>query len=88
MKKFLGDTPGVLICLHEKDGRVQCPPIDRIRHRKIMIEGSLQEQQAQFLAVLLQLLPTSKLVVACPDQFKEAVQQTLDAVGFKNTLLL
>jgi hypothetical protein len=56
--------------------KIKCPQLDRLRHRKIIVEGSLQEQQAQFLAVLLQLPATSKIAVACPDEFKEAVQQT------------
>lgn len=86
IKKFFGDSPGILICLEDKG--VECPDIDRFRHRKIVIKGTLQEKQAQFLAVLLQLLPTSKIAVACPEEFKGAVQQTLDAVGLKITFLL
>jgi hypothetical protein len=84
MKKFLGDSSGILICFGEKG----CPQVDRLRHRKIVVDGSLQEKQAQFLAVILQLPTTSKIIVACPEEYKEAVQVTLDVVGLKNSLLL
>jgi len=87
LKKFFGETPGILICLGATSER-ECPSIDRLRHRKIVLGGTLQEQQAQFLAVLLQLPPTSKIAVACPDQYQEAVQTTLNAVGLTNTFLL
>jgi len=84
--KFFGDSQGILICLEEKG--LECPSIDRLRHRKIVIKGTLQEKQAQFLAVLLQLPSTSKVAVSYPEQFKSAIEQTLRAVGLRDVLLL
>ena len=78
---FQGSSNRTLICI----GGV-CPSVEGIK--PIVLSGTLTEQHAKFLAILLQLKSTSLVAIACPKPFHADVKAALQSFTFKNVLVV
>ena len=85
LEQFFADAANsskALVCLGK-----ECP--EGVHGVKpIVLKGTITEQHAKFLAILLQLKPDALLAVACPSPYQADVKAALANFSFKNVLIV
>jgi hypothetical protein len=90
VKQFFSDSaPGktdsakTLICIGDSGN---CPIVDGVK--PIVLTGTMTEQHAKFLAILLQLKSDSVVAVSCPSPYHADVNAALQSFTFSKVIVV